>query len=265
MTYDYWRPSQEQRDKVNEVASDRRPELLEESYREALAWLEDVDEFSPTPDPAMATILKRALSRVQFYNQTVPDVDLPSPQWTPVDDLVLNGGVAKEWIASLHTVHNIPTANSRDARQVRALLHALGHDVPSFLREQYQVASQGEAGVYCMVPDDRANVLAVRPTSCRYLDTTGASVETHRDPSRGGNLAVFLRLNAGVLTLLPHESRHSGVQFGYSGTGPRNLANDIVNAYPAASTLTDNQRDSETDRVFQEISVDGLTALMIHL
>nr|AAP22008.1 YkwA [Corynebacterium jeikeium] len=83
MTYDYWRPSQEQRDKVNEVASDRRPELLEESYREALAWLEDVDEFSPTPDPAMATILKRALSRVQFYNQTVPDVDLPSPQWTP--------------------------------------------------------------------------------------------------------------------------------------------------------------------------------------
>lgn len=261
-----WSPSEADRQLVAQWVNHCDPATLQEAYADALEWYYSVDEYSPTPDRALADTLYSALSRVQFFNQKV--ADLPLPASYRVDPVSLAGDLGAEWRSTLHPAGAMPTDNSPASRQRRALRAEVYRH---YENSRYRIGPEmvDDCGVYCYLmvdgynaphSDDMADsALVVRPTTTDHLsisDLQGARVQGHQPRDTIGDLAMYLRLPGGVLTLLPHRAEHTGVAMGYKGSGPRNLAEDI-----AAVKHAVHGQPADLEEIYQHVSESRRTHL----
>lgn len=261
-----WSPSEADRQLVAQWVDHCDATTLQDAYAEALQWYHSVDEYSPAPDRALADTLRTALARVAFFNQTV--ADLPDPASYRVELISLAGDLGDEWRSTLHPTGPMPTDNSSTSRQRRALRAEVTRRYEG-LRYRISPEMVDDCGVYCHLITDQygstdgddqdTSALVVRPTTTDHLSITdlqGARVQGHQPRDTIGDLAMYLRLPGGVLTLLPHRAEHTGVAMGYKGSGPRNLAEDI-----AAVKHAVHGQPADLEEIYQHVSESRRTHL----
>ncbi|MGV0870432.1 hypothetical protein [Corynebacterium kalidii] len=259
-----WRPSVEDQHIVDTWRADCDPEALEDSYRDALRWYYQVDEYSPTPDGALAAALYSGLVRVRKFNRadgSNPDYPaLPEVEDFNVESVTIRGDVGARWVESLQQVREAVVDNSERARQIRAL-RSIAAARYQLTRGEFGPDMVDAHGVCCRVTEDGARAIIVRPRTSAHLDREklrSARILAHNPRGEGGDLAVFLRFADGSLTLLPHRNVDSGVNFGYSGSGSGALATDIDRLRQEVYGAQESY-----DEVFSMVSERGLTRLDI--
>lgn len=257
-----WGPSDADRNLVEKWKAHYDPAALDDCYRDALEWYEQVDEYSPTPDGTLAAALRSGLSRVRWLNRADGSAPgrpaLPEVEDFNVESVTITGDVGAEWVASLQQVREAVVDNSGRARQLRAL-RSVAAARYQLTRGEFGPDMVDAHGVCCRVTEDGARTIVVRPRTSDDLDPQAlqsARIVAHNPRSEGGDLAVFLRFADGSLTLLPHRNPLSGVNFGYSGSGSGELATDIDRLRQEIYGAQESY-----DEVFSTVSERGLTRL----
>jgi hypothetical protein len=229
-----WRPEPEDTDLVNRLAADWPQDTTDpEVLSTAISWLRSIDRYSPAPDLPVADALEHFLE--ELGGSAAAD---NAPGAYSVDLLGVTGTTGDEWLASLTPADPVdPADNSDTTRRHRALAAYLTvRDTSASWATSYGRIMVDPAGIPVALadqcpPDLTAKLLVTRPTSYAHLTSTPKTIEAQGDA--GGDLAIFLRLADGTLTLLPHTS-YGQVNWGFLGSGPRDAVQDIV----AAHTIT---------------------------